>query len=84
MKYSVLLLSEPRKQMARIPKQDRERLYEIIRGLADNPRPPGCLKLEASEGWRVRTGDYRVVYLINDDKKTVTLVRVRHRRDVYR
>ena len=84
MSYTVYLLSEPRKHLPRIPKRDRERLYEAMRELAQNPRPPSCLKLEASEGWRLRVGDYRIVYLISDEEKTVTIVRVRHRSEAYR
>ncbi len=84
MSYRVLLLAEPRKDLARIPKRDRDHLYEALHGLGENPRPPGCVRLEGSEGWRVRVGDYRIVYLIGDSEKTVMVVRVRHRRDVYR
>ncbi len=84
MSYTVLLVSEPRRELPRIPKRDRERLYETMRSLAENPRPPGCVKLEGGEGWRVRFGDYRIVYLVVDAQRTVTVVRVRHRREAYR
>jgi mRNA interferase RelE/StbE len=84
MSYIVLLLSEPRKQLPHIPKRDRDRLYVALRELVNNPRPPGCVKLEGSDGWRVRVGDYRIVYHVDDSQKIVRVVRVRHRREAYR
>jgi mRNA interferase RelE/StbE len=55
-----------------------------IEGLAANPRPSGCRKLRGYKDlWRIRIGDYRVVYIIDDDTKMVSLTRIAHRRDVY-
>jgi mRNA interferase RelE/StbE len=55
-----------------------------IEGLAANPRPSGCRKLRGYKDlWRIRIGDYRVVYIIDDDRKTVSVTRIAHRRDVY-
>jgi mRNA interferase RelE/StbE len=60
------------------------RIDRKILGLADNPRPPGCKKLRGyRDQWRIRVGDWRVVYLIDDAAKLVTITRVAHRREVY-
>jgi mRNA interferase RelE/StbE len=56
-----------------------------MRDLAENPRPPGCRKLVGGEGdWRLRVGDYRVLYEINDTRKVVRVLHVKHRREAYR
>ena len=65
-------------------RKDRRRLVAKIRSLAVDPRPPGCQKLSGSEKYRVRQGSYRIVYSIEDDRLVVTVVRVAHRREVYR
>ncbi len=60
------------------------RIDRKIMALAENPRPPGCKKLKAyKDQWRVRVGDYRVVYTVDDQKLLVEVTRIRHRRDVY-
>lgn len=60
------------------------RLAPKIDGLAADPRPSGCRKLHGYKDlWRIRVGDYRVVYMINDDRKMVSVTRVAHRREVY-
>ena len=61
------------------------RIIPHIRSLAENPRPAGCHKLAGSKNdWRIRIGDYRVIYEIDDRRKLVKVFRVRHRREVYR
>jgi mRNA interferase RelE/StbE len=57
---------------------------ERIRSLADDPRPPGCQKLSGSEKYRVRQGSYRIVYTIKDDRLIILVIRIAHRRAVYR
>jgi mRNA interferase RelE/StbE len=55
-----------------------------IEGLAADPRPAGCKKLHGhADLWRIRVGDYRIVYIIDDDRKTVSVTRISHRREVY-
>jgi mRNA interferase RelE/StbE len=67
------------------PKRLRQRLVAAIAGLADNPRPAGCEKLAGAEdAYRIRQGDYRAVYTIDDKARVVLLVKVGHRREVYR
>jgi mRNA interferase RelE/StbE len=69
----------------RLPGPIFDRINERILALKDEPRPPGVVKLRGSnDGWRIRVGDYRVVYQINDAEQMVVIVRVRHRKEVYR
>ena len=65
-------------------KADRQRVVERIAALADDPRPPGSTKLSGQEAYRVRQGAYRVLYTIDDAVLVVEVVKVGHRRDVYR
>ena len=65
-------------------KKDRQRVVERIETLADDPRPPGCTKLTGREAYRIRQGAYRIVYTIEDAILLVEVVKVGHRRDVYR
>lgn len=82
--YTILILRRAQKELAQLPGNAYERVRDAIRALGQNPRPPGCLKLRGREGWRIRVGDYRVVYEIDDQAQTVTILHVGHRRDVYR
>jgi len=72
--------------LARRP-PDKDLLVRIdaaISGLAQTPRPPGSIKLQGAELWRIVVSDYRVIYAIDDEKRVITVARVRHRREVYR
>lgn len=83
--YRVLLERAAEKDLARLSTQVHARVVEVIRGLAVNPRPAGCRKLSVGQNdWRVRVGDYRVIYEIADVIRVVRVNRVRHRREVYR
>lgn len=84
MTYRLLLLPRAQKELARLQRDTYERLRTAIRSLAEEPRPSGCNKLSGREGWRIRVGDFRVIYEIEDASRTVTLLHVGHRRDVYR
>ena len=64
--------------------KDRQRVVARIMRLAEDPRPPGCTKLSGQEAYRVRQGDYRILYTISDEVLVMEVVRVGHRRDVYR
>ena len=70
--------------MEALPRKDRSRIVAKIEGLADDPRPPGSEKLSGEEKYRLRQGEYRVLYSIQDAGTTVTIVKVGHRREVYR
>jgi mRNA interferase RelE/StbE len=82
--YKLLIKPSAVKEIEGIPKQDRTRVVEGIQSLAENPRPPGCEKLSAQDKYRVRQGDYRIVFSIDDGAGTVLVVKVAHRREVYR
>ena len=82
--YSVFFRKSVGRDLARIPKADLRRIMERIAALASDPRPPGCEKLSAQERYRVRQGNYRIVYSIQDQALTVWVVKVGHRKDVYR
>ena len=83
--YRVLLERAAEKDLSRLGSQVHDRVIAAIQALAANPRPPGCRKLVGSKNdWRIRVGDYRVVYEIADEIRVVRVNRVRHRREVYR
>ncbi|HMP82784.1 MAG TPA: type II toxin-antitoxin system RelE/ParE family toxin [Verrucomicrobiota bacterium] len=83
--YRVLLERAAEKDLARLSSEVHDRVIAAIRALATNPRPSGCRKPAGSKNdWRIRVGDYRVVYEIADEIRIVRVNRVRHRREVYR
>ena len=83
--YRVLLERAAEKDLARLSSEIHARVIAAIQALAKNPRPSGCRKLAGSKhDWRIRVGDYRVVYEIADEIRVVRVNRVRHRREVYR
>jgi mRNA interferase RelE/StbE len=83
--YRVLLERSAEKDLARLSSEIHDRIVVAIRALATNPRPHGCRKLAGGKNdWRIRVGDYRVVYEIADEIRVVRINRVRHRREVYR
>ena len=82
--YSLEIKRSAAKELAALPKQDRVRIITRIQALAHEPRPAGCEKLSGQERYRVRQGDYRILYEIHDDVLIVMVVRIGHRRDVYR
>jgi mRNA interferase RelE/StbE len=83
--YRVLLERTAQEDLARLSSEVHDRVILAIQGLARNPRPPGCRKLSGTKSdWRIRVGDYRVVYEMADEVRVVRINRVRHRRGVYR
>ena len=72
------------KDLDRLPPRGAARVIAALRGLANEPRPPGASKLVAVEGYRVRVGEYRIVYDVDDAAEVVTVYRIGHRREVYR
>jgi mRNA interferase RelE/StbE len=83
MSYEVFILRRAQKELASLPKTDYERMRDAIAALAEKPRPAGCKKLTGREGWRIRSGDYRVIYEIDDAQKRVTVLHIGNRRDIY-
>ena len=85
MRYAIEFRPSSRKELTNLPQRDQVRVARTIDTLADNPRPQGTKKLEgANELYRLRVGDYRVIYQIQDAVLVVLVVRIGHRRDVYR
>jgi len=84
MTYAVSILRRAQKELADLPHDAYTRARDAIRELALNPRPHGCTKLAGRDGWRIRLGNYRIIYEIDDKSRTVTVLHVGHRRDVYR
>lgn len=82
--YSILLTRSAAKELESVPTKDRLRIVTKIGTLADNPRPLGVDKLSADDKYRIRQGDYRILYEIADAVLTVTVVRIGNRREVYR
>lgn len=85
MSYSVSYVPSAAKTLRKLDRQAARRLLEGIGELANDPRPPGCTQLKGGEGeLRIRVGDYRVIYEIHDDELVVLVLRLGHRREVYR
>lgn len=84
MSYEVRLAKKVVKRLARLPGSARRRMGEALAGLEENPRPANAGKLQAREGYKLRVGDYRALYRIDDAQRRIFVTRVGHRRDVYR
>jgi mRNA interferase RelE/StbE len=83
-KYAIETKPSARKELENLSDTLISRLVPKIEALAANPRPSGCRKLRGYKDiWRIRVGDYRVVYIIDDDRRMVSVTRIAHRRDVY-
>ena len=84
MAYTVRLKPRAERDLDRLPIAIARRIWQRLLALEDEPRPPGISKLEGSDAYRIRLGDYRAVFLIDDRLRVVEIVRVAHRREVYR
>jgi mRNA interferase RelE/StbE len=82
--YKIFFKKSVWKDFESIPKKDLKKILQRIDLLAENPRPPGSQTLSAQERYRIRQGYYRIVYSIQDDELTVWVVKVGHRKDIYR
>ncbi|MFH1441004.1 MAG: type II toxin-antitoxin system RelE/ParE family toxin [Candidatus Omnitrophota bacterium] len=83
-KYKLEIKKSAVKEIERLPRKDMKAVLERIESLSDNPRPHDCKKLSAQDKYRVRCGNYRILYSIEDDVLIVFVVKVGHRKDVYR
>jgi mRNA interferase RelE/StbE len=82
--YHVSLTASAEKELSGLPVRMIARIVPRLEALAIDPRPPGCKKLKGgNKEWRIRIGDYRAVYEIDDDAKTADVTRIAHRREVY-
>ena len=84
MAYQLEVSHIAHRQIRRLPSLSQERINTAIYGLSQNPRPTGSKKLTAREGYRIRVGDYRVLYIVNDNAKMVTIHRIMARGYAYR
>jgi mRNA interferase RelE/StbE len=82
--YKIFFKKSVEKDFNVIPKNDLKKILGRIGALADDPRPPGCEKLTGQQRYRLRQGRYRILYSIQDDELTVWVVKVGHRKEVYR
>jgi mRNA interferase RelE/StbE len=83
-KYKIELKQSAVKELDKIPAKDLKKITAKIESLSTNPRPMGCEKLSALERYRIRQGNYRILYSIKDDILTVYVVKIGHRKDIYR
>ena len=82
--YKVFFKRSVEKDLETIPKKDLKKIIRRIGRLAENPRPQGCEKLTGQERYRLRQGHYRVAYSVQDNELTIWVVKVGHRKDIYR
>lgn len=83
--YEVYLERTAEKDLRRLSADDYNHIITYIKALAKEPRPSGCRKITGSKSdWRIRLGDYRIIYEVNDKEKIVKVMRVRHHREAYR
>jgi len=82
--YRLLIKPSAAKELEALPTKDRKRIATKLQGLASEPRPPGVEKLSGQEKYRLRQGNDRLLYSMDDDEVTVVVVKIAHRREVYR
>ena len=82
--YRLLIKPSAAKELDSLPAKDRKRIVGKVQSLAANPRQPGSEKLSGQEKYRIRQGDYRVLYLVREEDSTGVIVKIGHRREVYR
>lgn len=82
--YRVFFKKSVQKDLSAVPKKDLKKILNRIQSLEDDPRPPGCEKLTGQERYRLRQGRYRILYAIQNDELSIWIVKVGHRKDIYR
>ena len=82
--HRIELRRRAQRVLDRLPKSDFQAVVEAIKELAQTPRPRGVEKVKSTGLWRIRQGDYRIIYSIDDNQRLVTVVRIGHRKEVYR
>ena len=81
--YSIEIKRSAVKEISKLPVNVLKRIIAKIEALSEDPRPPGCQKLSGDEKYRIRVGNYRILYMIEEGRLVVFVVKVRHRKDVY-
>ena len=84
MNWRIDIARDAKKELAALPQQVQVRIAKAILALEHNPFPPGAKKLKNRDGWRIRVGDYRVLYLVDGKAKSVAIGNIGHRREIYR
>jgi mRNA interferase RelE/StbE len=85
MSYQVVLSKSAKHDLSKLDKTLQQNMANHLQSLTTDPRPHGVTKLRGTEDeWRIRVGDYRIIYEIDDNKQIVAILRIRHRREVYR
>jgi mRNA interferase RelE/StbE len=84
MKYQIRIVPSAEREMDKLPSSTHSRISRKILSLEDNPRPGGIKKLSGRDEYRLRIGDYRVLYIVDDRNSTITVLFVGHRKEVYR
>ncbi len=82
--YKIFIKPSAKKELESLPRNDLSKIVEKIKNLSSDPRPHGAEKLSGEDKYRIRQGNYRIVYSIEDDKLIVIIVKIGHRRDVYK
>ena len=82
--YKIFFKASVEKDLRQIPQKEIKKILQHIDSLTSNPRPPGCEKLTGQERYRIRQGRYRIFYSIQDNELTIWVVKISHRKDVYR
>jgi mRNA interferase RelE/StbE len=83
-KYKIEVKKSAAKELNSIPTKDLKKILKTIQELSNNPRPQGCLKLTNQENYRIRVGNYRILYSVKDDILTIYVVKIGHRKNIYR
>lgn len=81
--YSILIKTTAQKQLSKLPWNVVDDLLKLIQSLSTNPRPSGCKKLKGRDGYRIRKGDYRIIYDIYDNKLVIEIIAAGHCKDIY-
>jgi mRNA interferase RelE/StbE len=84
MSYQLDYYPAATRAIEKLPRHVQRRILDRLEGLKENPRPPGSIKLTGQDAYRIRVGDYRIIYTIQDQRLIVLVIDVGHRREVYR
>ena len=84
MAYTILVSKSAQKTLKSLPRKQQLRIIGVIDSLAENPFQPASLKLKGRDGFRIRTSDYRIIYIVENQKLIVHVIAIGHRKDIYR
>ena len=84
MKYNIIFRKRAKRKLQSIPEKDREKIFETIKNLENNPFPKGYKKLKGRDGYRVRKGNYRIIYEVNKQEITILILAVGDRKNIYK